>query len=266
MGSRTQARIGAKTKPANLQGHRKNILTDKQILFAETYVNNNCNGRSAAIAAGVPERNASSMSCQWLDSERYPAVQAYIEQLFEKRRNIQEVKGEHIIRELARIAFFSQKRLLDRNGVPIPLKDLPEDVAAAISEIRVSYREDIDGDGNFHTVKSVNIKVHDKLSALSQLTKMMGLDNGNALTILNQTNINNILINWNDLYRPVEEEAKAIKARELQDDDIEARIANEARSLPSSSPLHEEVLRNPEPEVLHPQSKPELLSGPNQRR
>lgn len=250
MASRTKTRMGAKIKPAAFNGARKNVLTDKQILFAETYVNNNCNGRSAAMAAGVPENSASSKACQWLDGEKYPAVQQYIESLFEKRRNVQEVKGERIIQELARIAFFSQKRLIDRNGVPIPLKDLPEDVAAAISEIHVSYREDIDGDGNFHTVKSVRVKTHDKLTALNQLTKMLGLDQGNALTILNQTNINNILVNWNDLYRPVEQEAKAIKAREIEEDDIEARIKAEARSIPASSPLKDETLKLPTPQLL----------------
>lgn len=250
MASRTKTRQGAKTKPAALQGARKNVLTDKQILFAETYVNNNCNGRSAAIAAGVPEKNATSMACQWLDSDKYPAVQAYIESLFEKRRNIQEVKGERIIQELARIAFFSQKRLINPDGTPIPLKDLPEDVAAAISEIHVSYREDIDGDGNFHTVKSVRVKVHDKLTALNQLTKMLGLDNGNALTVLNQTNINNILINWNDLYRPVEAEARAIKAREIEEDEIEARIKAESRALPVTSPLKDESIKLPTPQLL----------------
>lgn len=250
MASRVKARIGAKKKPANFNGMHKNTITDQQILFADTYVNNNCNARSAAMAAGVPEKSASSKGCQWLDAERYPAIAAYIEQAFEKRRNVQEVKGERIIQELARIAFFSQKRLIDRNGVPIPLKDLPEDVAAAISEIHVSYREDIDGDGNFHTVKSVRVKTHDKLTALNQLTKMLGLDQGNALTILNQTNINNILVNWNDLYRPVEAEAKAIKAKEIEEDEIEARIKAEARSLPVSSPLKDETVKLPTPQLL----------------
>lgn len=219
------SRVKTRQKPKEFNGSRKNALTDRQIIFAERYVNNNCNAKEAALYAGIKESNSSKISSTWLNSDKFPAVQQYIEQLFEKRRNTQEVKGERIIQELARIAFFNQKRLIDKDGAPIAIKDLPEDVVAAISEIHISYQEELDDDGNFTKVKKVRVKTHDKLTALLQLGRMLGLDNGNALTVLNQTNINNIVINWQDLYRQTSAEPRALSPEE---DPIERRILSES--------------------------------------
>lgn len=88
-----------------------------------------------------------------------------------KERAVEEngLTLQHVIDELARVGFASVKQLLADDGTVIPLKDLPDDVAAAISSFSVSYSESPDGDGNFVRVRNVDVRFHSKLEALKQL-------------------------------------------------------------------------------------------------
>ena len=43
-----------------------------------------------------------------------------------------------IMKEVAFLAFFDKRRILDKNGNLLPLADWPEDVAAAVSDIDIN--------------------------------------------------------------------------------------------------------------------------------
>lgn len=203
-------------------------MTAQQELFVDELCKNNFNQKAAAIAAGVKESNAGRQANLWLDSNKFPHISLAVQRKLEERRNTSEVDAKRIIQELARIGFFNPKRLLRPDGKGmIELKDMPDDIAAVIQNINVAYGEEVDGDGNFTRVKYMRFTFHDKLSALGKLAGMLGLDNGGATTIINNTQ-NNYVINFDDMYR----QQGIIQARD-ENDVIEARIrAEEALALP----------------------------------
>lgn len=195
---KVNGRKGSKGTP----GPTGQRLTAQQVLFVDALCNNHFHGKSAAIAAGVAEKNAARQAAYWLDSIKFPQVQAAINKKMEERRNTAEVDGKRIIQELARIAFFDPKRLLGPDGKkPLALHEMPDDVAAALGNISVTYGEEQDGDGNYHVLKHIRYTPHDKLSALKQLASMLGLDNGEGMKVINNNTLNQIIINWNDLYK-----------------------------------------------------------------
>jgi len=198
MPAKVSPRAGKKGTP----GPMAQRLTAQQELFVEALCSNDMHGKGAAIAAGIAEKNAAKQASVWLDADKYPQITAAIQAKREQRRNTVEIKAERIIQELARIAFFNPKRLLGPDGKkPLGLHEMPDDVAAALSNIGVTYGEEQDGDGNYHVLKHIRYTPHDKLTALKQLAGMLGLDNGEALKIINNVTNNTLVLKWDDLYR-----------------------------------------------------------------
>lgn len=74
------------------------------------------------------------------------------------------------LQEISRIAFFDIRNLFDDDGKLIPIPRLDEETAAAIKSVKVQQLGQADG---FATV--VEYKLHDKLKALEQLGKNLGL-------------------------------------------------------------------------------------------
>lgn len=206
-------------------------LTAQQELFVDAITSNNFNQKDAAIRAGCPPTSAASTACKWLDCEKYPQITAAIQRKMEFRRNTAEVDAKRIMQEYARIGFFDPRRILrpDGKGV-LDLKDMPDDIAAVISNIHVTYSQEADENGDFHTLKHIRFQFHDKISALNSLAGMLGLNNGGATTIINNNTTNQLILKWDDLYK----RAAALPAN----DPIEAEIAAiEAKALPEAASL-----------------------------
>jgi phage terminase small subunit len=113
-----------------------------------------------------------------------------------------------VIEELAKVGFVNVKQLLAPDGTPLPLKDLPDAVAASISSFSVSYSESPDEDGRFVRVRNIDVKFHSKMEALKQLAAQLGYlkepnPGGNNTT-------NNIIVL----------QAMAGKVREMSDADL----------------------------------------------
>ena len=80
-----------------------------------------------------------------------------------------------VVEQLAGIAFFNPKCLLNPDGTMKDLKDLPDEVAIAIQSLEVTYSESRERDGEFDRVKSVNVRPCDKLKALALLMKCLDM-------------------------------------------------------------------------------------------
>lgn len=221
--------MATRRKPVPGKNNSVMRLTGKQELFLDALVADpNFNGKHAAMKAGVDEKQAARMASEWLNGDKYPQVQLELEKRMEARRNTTEVKAERIIQELARIAFFNPKRLLRPDGKGmLDLIDMPDDICAVISNISVTYGEDMDDEGNYNNLKHTKFSLHDKMTALNQLANMLGLNSGGAATVINNTTINALVVKWDQLYR---------SQGPPQPDEIEARIEREMRALPPASP------------------------------
>jgi len=118
------------------------------------------NMRQAAEAIGFE----ASRGSQWLRREE---VKKRIIELNEVQFAHVGVTAETVKAELARIAFASAADLFDKHGNMIPIQDLPDDVAATITQINV---EVIRG-GTAGEVEIRSVKRADKGAALAILAR-----------------------------------------------------------------------------------------------
>jgi len=145
---------------------------DKARVFAKHYALS-LNGTRAAIQAGYSEKGAHVVASRLLS---YDKVKGYIEE--EKARLMQyvNVTQEQIVNELSKIAFGNIGELVSWTAegelVYKSSEELTADQTAAIEEITNTKK--FDNQGNPLGV-DVKLKMHNKLKALDQLSKILGI-------------------------------------------------------------------------------------------
>lgn len=143
--------------------------------FRLEFKKNGGNAREAAIAAGYSPHSATTIGVQ-LSKRLGLRDEQDRESIAIIKRNMLE--EEDLVRSLASIVNFDPRRLFDEKGMPIPLHELPDDVAAAVSSFR----------GTSKTVKgkrvdgpAVATDAYDKLTAIDKAMRFRGMfakDNG----------------------------------------------------------------------------------------
>lgn len=206
--------------------------------FAQHYALNG-HSRQAAIEAGSP-------SAGWSMSQR-PEVQSRVAELVGRRFAKAAITADRVVLELARIAFADVRDLYDDEGNLLPPQDLPDDVAAVVSQIKVELASH--GKGEDRTVAAViQVKMADKLGALTILAKHFKVIGDEADGV---NAIANILA----------ERLNSARARDLAPDMAEARIVEPASlqgqrltyTVEGESPLVEDLAQPaPVPVNGHP--------------
>lgn len=155
-------------KSASLaKGAKQKPLNDKQSRFVDEYLVD-LNATKAAIRAGYSQKTAYS---QGFDLLKKPEIAAEIE----KRRQLQAEKAgltvERVLQEAMRLAFFDIRKLVGKDGHPLPLSDLDDDTAAAIQGLDVATI----GNADVGIGQVLKYKIADKNSAIERLFKHLGL-------------------------------------------------------------------------------------------
>lgn len=186
---------------------RNRELSERHKRFVEEYLVDLNAGR-AAREAGY--RNP-LMGNELLKSKVYPLIGAAIREGMERKRKSGRVTAERLMEEIAKIALFNPKRLVTEEGAPIPLAELPDEVAAAIREVEIVTRTSEDGE----TRTEARVKLWDKMEAINLLAKVLGLvkEKGGA-----EPNV--LVVALDDLYRRSREKYGAKGEPDL----LEARI------------------------------------------
>ena len=144
------------------------MLTPKQ----ETFAAELAKGKTQAEAYRI----AFPASTKWQDSTVYKRaselagngeVLGRVRELTTKAAAANEVTVERVIREIARLAFFDIRKLVDVDGRPKPLQELDDDTAAAIAGLDVARV----GNAEFGVGEVLKFKIADKNSALDKLAK-----------------------------------------------------------------------------------------------
>src|SRR5215472_4983746 len=143
------------------------MLTPKQSRFVEEYIID-LNGRQAAIRAGYSAKTAEVQGSRLL---RVAKVRAALESAMQARSRRTEVTADHVVAELARIAFANLRDLWPRPGERINLHRLDHNRTAALEELTVV--EAVDSGGVVH--RTTRLKMHDKLAALTSLARHLGM-------------------------------------------------------------------------------------------
>lgn len=136
-------------------------LTPKQARFVEEYLTD-LNATQAAIRAGYSQRRADALGYENL---RKPEIKDAIEAYQRERSARTGVTADRVVQEIARVAFASLSDVMTWGpaGAKVrPNDEITPDSAAAIAEIT-------------ETNTGIKVKLHNKVAALEQLAKHVGL-------------------------------------------------------------------------------------------
>jgi phage terminase small subunit len=131
--------------------------------------------KSDAYRAAYPDQNlspqkTSEKSCAFANR---PEVKARLAEVIKGKMEQTEITAERVIAELGRLAFFDIRKLVDNDGNPLPIQELPDDIASAL--VGVDIVQFGNADAGRGTV--MKIKMADKLGALTTLARHHGLLN-----------------------------------------------------------------------------------------
>ena len=141
-------------------------LTPKQARFVAEYLVD-LNATQAAIRAGYSDRHASEIGYTLIQKS---TVQSAIEAAQRERSARTGVTADRVVQEIARVAFSSLRDVMTWGpaGAQVrPDNEITPEAAAAIAEIA-------------ETNTGVKVKLHNKVAALEQLAKHVGLYNDRA--------------------------------------------------------------------------------------
>lgn len=168
-------KAAAKKTPAKKKekaGTSKEAAEVRKKLFVEAYILNGGNGRQAAIEAGYAPKAAAQQASRLL-------TDANLSQLIQTRRaslvHGMQLSTERTLREVARLAYFDPRKLLDSTGRPKPLSELDDDTAAAIAGLEVVDKYEAEPGSDEKTLSTViKYKFADKNAALDKAMKHLG--------------------------------------------------------------------------------------------
>lgn len=141
-------------------------LTPKQARFVEEYLTD-LNATQAAIRAGYSQKMAGRIGFQLLEKT---GIQTAIQASQLERSARTGITADRVVQEIARVAFSSLRDVMawgPTGASVLPDDKITPDAAAAIAEIT-------------ETNAGVKIKLHNKVAALEQLAKHVGLYNDRA--------------------------------------------------------------------------------------
>ena len=136
-------------------------LTPKQARFVEEYLFD-LNAAQAAIRAGYRADNARSIGFENLTK---PDIREAIEAAQRERSARTGVTADRVVQEIARVAFSSLRDVMTWGPASVQVRpdgEITPEAAAAIAEIA-------------ETNTGVKVKLHNKVAALEQLAKHVGL-------------------------------------------------------------------------------------------
>ena len=140
-------------------------MTNKQKRFCEEYLID-LNATQAAIRAGYSTESAASIGSENMQK---PEIRARIDKSIAEQSKRTGVNADRVVRELARVALANADDIIDASTATLK-KDVSRDDTAAIASVRVKTIPTADGPG-----VEREIKLHDKLKALEQLGRHLGM-------------------------------------------------------------------------------------------
>lgn len=142
-------------------------LTPKQDMFVREYLVD-LNATQAAIRAGYSVKTAEEQGYQLL---RKTSVQAAIQAGMDKRAVSVDISATRVLNEIAKLAFFDPRKLLNDDGTPKRIHELDDETAAAVAGIDIVTK----GNDDLGYADIVKIKLADKSKNLELLGRHLKL-------------------------------------------------------------------------------------------
>lgn len=169
------------TKKSHAARPARADLTPKEELFVAAY----CvrfNGTRAAIDAGYSDKQASTAAYELL---RKPRVKAAVRRVIDARKARYALTADNLRREVARVAFSNLQDFYAPDGRLLSPQELPVDAAKALQSIEDGTTSGLRGRKGQKRTRElvVKVKLHDKVSALDLLARLLGIAKGDDLTV-----------------------------------------------------------------------------------
>lgn len=145
-------------------------LNDKQKRFCEEYVID-LNATQAAIRAGYSENTAGSIG---FDLLKKPEINEFVKILQLKLSEQSSITAEMVLRELAKCGFANIQDTLEEGNSIVDISKIDRNKAAAVSGVKRTVKEFTNEHGT-ETTTQVEVKFHDKISALEKIGKHIGM-------------------------------------------------------------------------------------------
>lgn len=139
---------------------KKKELPDTYKKFCEEYVN--CLNKTKAYLRAFPKAKPNTAASQSHKLLAKPAVQNYIEQLFQERQKKFELNEKKIIEKLKQIIDTDPIEIFGKDYQPKNLEEIPENIRKLIKKISV-----VDG--------KVTVELPDKVEAITKLGQHIGM-------------------------------------------------------------------------------------------
>lgn len=142
-------------------------LTKKQKVFVDEYLID-LNATQAAIRAGYSKKTAKEIGHKQLTKVH---IQNAIKEQMDLREQRNEITQDRVLLEIARLAFNDPRKAFTNNGDLKEIKDWPDEVAAAISSIKITETKL----GNDTIIQLKEVKFWDKGKQLELAAKHLGM-------------------------------------------------------------------------------------------
>jgi phage terminase small subunit len=178
-------------------------LTGKQMRFCAYFVETGNASKAYRRVYNCARSKPTTIRRSAHELLQNPNVTAMVEQLQKEEQDRikrkYQVNNDRAMREYVRTAFSDIRKLFDRSGNLLPIDQIDPDTARAIASIEVVENTRGRGEGTF-VYYTYRIKMADKLAALRDVAKMLGMfnkditpDNKQPVTVNNQINVPEVL-------------------------------------------------------------------------
>lgn len=149
------------------------MITPKKRRFAEEYLVD-LNATNAAARAGYSAKTVHSQGPRLLEDVE---VKKLIAEGMAKRSQSTQITADRVLQELARVAFFDPRRLLNADGSPKSINELDDDTAAVLSGMDITEEYAGTGADRVFIGYTKKVKVSDKVAALGLAMRHLGMLN-----------------------------------------------------------------------------------------
>lgn len=160
-------------------------FSPKRAAFVREYLID-LNATQAAIRAGYSPKTAKAQGSRLLT---YADVKFAIEKGRTRKLGRSEITADRVLQELARIAFVKTTELMtwdEERACFVPSTELTEDQAAAVQSVKAETTHHMDRNGDTETTIKLELKAHDKLGALREIGRHLGIKDNLDLTTAGQ--------------------------------------------------------------------------------
>ena len=165
-------------------------FTEKQQAFIDAMEENPYNQAAAARKAGY--KHPIAVGCQLMDMAEHPDVAREVERRLRAKRKDCGIDTRKAVEELSHIALFDPLDLVNEDGTPKDLREMPIEVRKAVRSF--DFRTIHDKEGRVIERKVIVKECYGKLDAWNQIAKLLGLNRERPIVNINQTTVENVVV------------------------------------------------------------------------